>query len=107
MSPSRPVKNSELESSLEAYFYLQVRKVLGGIPVKVAPTTVGVPDRYVLLPGGVIKLVELKTERGTVSPRQRAWHRNALERCGVVVDVVVGRSGVDSWVRIQAEGLSA
>jgi hypothetical protein len=50
------------ESQLETYFVRVVRLVLHGKTFKMAPTVRGVPDRLVLLPGGVVELVELKTE---------------------------------------------
>lgn len=97
----RAITYRELEASLEAYFRKQVRLVLGGRPVKMAPTEKGCPDRLVLLPGGSIHLVELKTYDGRVSAAQQLWHQRAAE-LGVQVHVVVGREGIDRWIAEQA-----
>lgn len=90
----------ELESALEAYFRESVRRRLGGMVVKLAPTIKGIPDRLVLLPAGVVKLVELKRDGGTVSAIQRLRH-DRIQELGTPVDVVIGRAGVDRWVGSQ------
>lgn len=47
----------------------------GGLCLKwVCPGWAGVPDRIVLLPGGVVKFVETKRPKGGVlSARQKKW----------------------------------
>lgn len=85
-----------LESTLESNFRLAVRK-LGGRTMKIIPATKGAPDRLVLLPGGIVRLVELKTETGKVSPRQLLWHEQAAE-VGTLVHVIYGTAGVADWV---------
>lgn len=87
----------ELEASLEAYFNKQVR-LMGGRAVKLAPTEKGVPDRLVLLPGGRVYLVELKAVDGRVSAAQALWHERSAE-LGTRVQLLVGRAGVDRWLR--------
>lgn len=84
------------EATLEDKFRLAVRR-LGGRTHKMMPATKGMPDRLVLLPGGRIYLVELKTETGSVSPRQRLWHEQAAE-VGTLVHVIYGQAGVADWV---------
>jgi len=86
-----------LERQLEAYFRLRVRRDLHGLSFKLAPTTAGMPDRMILLPGGRIELAELKTETGTVSPIQKVIHQRMAD-VGTVVQVVYGRAGVDLWI---------
>jgi hypothetical protein len=86
-----------LESKLEEKFTLAVRKILGGRTMKMVPTEKGAPDRLVLLPDGKIELVELKTDTGVVSPRQRLWHSRAA-LLGTTVHVVRGEAGVLAWV---------
>lgn len=93
---------SELESSLEAHFYRTVRMTLGGSVYKMAPTVKGMPDRLVLLPGGRMYLVELKTLTGTKSPSQNLWHQRAAQ-LGTVVHTLYGRTQVDQWVRERAQ----
>lgn len=87
----------ELEASLEAHFNRSVR-LIGGRAVKLAPTEKGVPDRLVLLPGGRVFLVELKTDIGRTSAAQDLWHERAAA-LGTVVQVLVGRYGIDLWLR--------
>lgn len=93
------ITQHRLESDLEDFFYRKVRKV-GGMVLKIAPTQAGAPDRLVLLPGGSINLVELKTETGTVRDIQRVWHERA-STLGVAVYVLRGRGEVMSWLRTQ------
>lgn len=85
-----------LEARLEARFRSRVRGA-GGIVVKLAPTVRGIPDRLVLLPGGRMHLVELKTSSGVLSPAQRAWH-NRAHALGTPVTVLYGPDEVDEWV---------
>lgn len=73
-------------------------RALGGQTVKVAPTTRGVPDRLVLLPGGVLVLVELKAPTGRLSPAQRVWHDRA-GRIGHQVVVLRSVEDVEDWLR--------
>ena len=96
--PLRPAPtHKELEASLEAYFYRQVRLRLGGRVIKLAPTEKGVPDRLVLLPGGRVFLVELKALDGRTSAAQDLFHERAAE-LGTRVQLLVGRHGVDRWL---------
>ena len=46
----------------------------GCLPLKLWPTLAGLPDRLILVPGGVIWFVEFKSETGRVSPIQRRIH---------------------------------
>lgn len=87
----------ELERDLETFFYRRVRSV-GGLTFKFAPTHAGAPDRVVLLPGGVIQLVELKTATGKLSPIQVVWHERAA-RLGVGVTVLKGIEEIRDWTR--------
>lgn len=87
-----------LESQLEKLFLTGVRTV-GGLTFKtVSAAGTGMPDRLVLLPGGRIMLVELKTEKGTLSPKQRHWHQQA-EGLGVTVVTLYGPADVRSWLQ--------
>jgi len=99
---TRRVLHSELESSLEAHFYRTVRLHLGGMVDKIAPTRKGIPDRLVLLPGGRMYLVELKTLQGRTSAAQDLYHERAAA-LGTTVHVLSGRAGIDAWVRARAE----
>lgn len=89
--------NAQLESALEARLLKRVRTVLGGQVHKCAPTTRGMPDRIVLLPGGRLYLVELKTLNGRVSDAQLVWHERAAA-LGTEVVVLSGPNEIDRWV---------
>ena len=69
----------------------------GGMILKLAPITAGVPDRLVLLPGGKIRFVELKSATGRLRPDQAAWHRKAAKR-GVPVAVLSSTTEVKQWL---------
>lgn len=86
-----------LENRLEEKFYDAVRKTLKGRAFKLAPIVKGTPDRMVLLPGGIIELVELKKDDGVVSPMQKLWHHRAA-LLGTVVTVIYGEAGIQAWV---------
>lgn len=88
------------EAQLETLFLLRVRG-LGGMLVKLAPTVAGIPDRLVLLPCNRIRLVELKTTTGRLSPIQQHWHARA-GALGVRVDVLRGLPEIDAWTRARA-----
>lgn len=84
------------ESTVEAYLHSRVVAV-GGTTFKIAPTTVGLPDRMVILPGGKIHLVELKTETGRLSTVQKLLHER-LGDLGVQVFTLYGKLDVDDWM---------
>ena len=67
----------------------RIRRI-GGVCFKfVSPGTVGVPDRIVILPGGEITWVELKTWLGKLSPEQVRMHKRLKD---LEQEVVVLRS---------------
>ncbi len=102
--PSRPgPTRRELEASLEAYFYNQVR-LRGGMIEKLISTRRGIPDRLVLLPGGHVFLVELKAWGGRTSALQEAWHARAAE-LGTRVVVLEGRDAIDAWLLSWGKGI--
>lgn len=97
------------ESYIEALFRDSVKK-LGGMALKwVSPGKSGVPDRIVILPGGRIELVELKTDKGRLSDVQKAMHR-MIEKRGVKVRTLYGKADVieylETWRgKLMKEGL--
>ena len=87
------MKESELEARL-----VRGIKALGGVAYKfVSPGSVGVPDRLVVLPGGITAFVELKTEDGRLS-RAQAWQIHRLQELGADVAVVRGAEGVARYL---------
>ncbi len=87
----------EREAIVEFYLTNKVRR-LGGMTVKMVPTTPGVPDRLVMLPEGRLYLVELKAPHGQLSPVQVNFH-GIMAHLGIPVAVLWSRIEVDDWLR--------
>ena len=86
-----------LEKDIERYL---VRRAIehGGKAYKwVSPGHVGVADRIVLLPGGVVWFVELKTAKGRLSPWQKLFAVD-LRRMGQKYACVWSKEDVDKWL---------
>ena len=86
-----------LERDIERYL---VRRTVehGGIAYKwVSPGRVGVADRIVLLPGGVVWFVELKTAKGRLSPWQKLFAVD-LRRMGMNYIVIRSKEEVDAYL---------
>lgn len=84
--------NAHLEAHTEEFLRKRTR-MLGGYAFKWVPTIAGVPDRMVLMPGGVIVFVELKQKGHKPTPIQVIWH-NRLRSLGHRVYVIDSREGV-------------
>ena len=85
-----------LERDIERYL---VRRTIehGGVAYKwVSPGRVGVADRIVLLPGGVVWFVELKTAKGRLSPLQKLFAAE-MRRMGMNYIVIRSKPEVDQW----------
>ena len=88
-----------LEKAIEAYLRDKVKKH-GGIAFKfVSPGYNGVPDRLVIMPGGRIYFVEVKNERGRLSPLQLRCH-NILDALGIRVYVLWSKEDVDAFMEV-------
>ena len=88
-----------LEKDIERYLTQEVKK-RGGMCFKfVSPGNTGVPDRIVLVPGGKVVFVELKTATGRLQPIQRYMHREMRKR-GAEVDVLYGLQGVETFLQV-------
>jgi len=83
------------ERRVEAAFTSAV-KAKGGWALKLLPSVSGLPDRLVLLPGGVVLFVELKSPTGTVEPHQTVVHRR-LRTLGFTVLVLGNLEAVAQW----------
>ena len=92
------------ENYLEAVFANLVRR-MGGVTEKLAPVRRGVPDRLVLLPGGRVELVELKTLSGSLSALQSLWHERAA-LLGTQVTVLRGQAAIEEWARQRNQELT-
>lgn len=86
-----------LESTIEKAFVKGIREA-GGWAVKfTSPGSAGVPDRLVLMPGGRVIFVELKTDTGRVTPLQQQTH-NRMRNLGMDVRVLYGMKAVRLFV---------
>jgi hypothetical protein len=94
-----------LESRIEALLVRKIKQAGGWALKLVSPGNAGVPDRLVLLPGGRIFFVELKTETGRLSPLQEFVH-GRLRRLGMDVRVLYGRDEVLAFVKeVEEDGV--
>ena len=87
-----------LEKDIERYL---VRRAIehGGKAYKwVSPGHVGVADRIVMLPGGVVWLVELKTATGRLSPLQKVFAAD-MARMGINYIVIRSKGEVDELLQ--------
>lgn len=96
------MERTMLERDLELYFYDRVKRA-GGLSIKLIPIRAGFPDRLIVLPGGQMRFVELKTETGHLRPIQRVWHERARQ-LGVHVDVLYGPRDVREWLSAALDG---
>ena len=86
-------------------------KVLGGVAYKwVSPGNAGVPDRIVVLPGGIVHFIELKREGGKPTRMQKVQIAR-LRALGADCAIAYGLAGVESYLKIVREvvqyGISA
>lgn len=89
--------NAHLERVVEAFLVKRVRLV-GGYAFKFPPVVAGLPDRIVLLPGGLVFFVELKQKGLRPSPVQQVWHQR-LRNLGHSVVVLDSKEAVIDWLR--------
>lgn len=89
------------EAQFEGWFRQRI-KALGGHTIKLAPIEAGTPDRLVMMPGGRMYLVELKTEIGKLSNIQVAWHTRSLH-LGIPVYTLYGKAQALEWIRTITE----
>lgn len=75
------------ENQIEAKLKQMVEKQGGIAPKFVSPGLSGMPDRLVLLPGGLIAFVEVKAPGKVPRPLQEARHR-MLRKLGFKVYVL-------------------
>lgn len=84
------------ERDVEKRLGLRVRD-LGGMAFKfISPGNAGVPDRIVILPGGEVWFIELKSLTGVLRPIQE-WQIGKLKSIGANVAVIKGMAEVEEW----------
>jgi len=82
-----------LEKEVESYLIKRVKEKQG-MCLKWISTVTGVPDRIVLLQN-FLQFVELKTQKGVISPRQKIVF-SQLEQLGFPVVVIRSKEEVDA-----------
>lgn len=85
------------ESEIEAKLKNAIENVGGKFFKFVSPGNDGVPDRIVILKGGKVLFVELKTSTGRLSPIQR-YQIKKLEDLGCKVYVVKGPDEAEKFI---------
>ena len=86
-----------LEKDIERHLVRRVAE-RGGVAYKwVSPGRVGVADRIVMLPGGRVWFVELKTVKGRLSPLQKVFAAD-MARMGMNYAVLISKEEVDQWI---------
>lgn len=92
------------ERDLEARLVREVRR-RGGLTYKfTSPGQVGVPDRIVILPGGAVWFLELKTETGRLSRTQ--YHQlQRLRGMGANALAVYGGAELDRVLEVMFHGI--
>jgi len=86
------------ERNIELYLREKV-KATGGIAYKwTSPGNAGVPDRIVILPGGLTHFVELKAPGQKPTPLQMLQHRK-LNSLGCTVWLIDSKEGVDAFIQ--------
>lgn len=92
------------ESEIERWLVTQIKDMGGSADKFVSPGNPGVPDRIVIMPGGRIIFVELKTEIGKLSGIQK-WQRERYQKLGVEFRVVKGMKAARELVaELKKEG---
>lgn len=87
-----------METDVEGRLRKRVINSLYGQCLKfVSPGETGVPDRIILVPGGIVAFVELKAPGETPTPKQKHWLKS-LERMGFLTYVIDSKKRVDEVV---------
>ena len=86
-----------LEREIEGYLVRRVKEI-GGIAYKfVSPAHRGVADRIVVLPGGGVIFVELKSATGKLTPLQEVFAAD-MQRLGQNYIVLKSREEVNAFI---------
>lgn len=86
-----------LEKEIEKKLVEGVRKIGGRAYKFVSPGNDGVPDRIVVLPGARIIFVELKTETGRLTARQKSQIKR-LTQMGCECRTLHGKREVEAFL---------
>lgn len=86
------------ERDIEKKLVNEIRKMGGEAFKWTSPGNDGVPDRIVMLPGGRLIFIELKADRGSLSPIQKVQIRR-IQKLGQEVYVVRGMDGLEEFLK--------
>lgn len=86
-----------LEREIEAYFVQAVKKAGGKAWKFTSPAHRGVADRIACFPNGQTWFVELKTEKGMLSPLQQIFAREMSDLNQKYI-VLRSRETIDKWI---------
>ena len=87
------------ENQVESYLHKRVVEAGGKTYKWVSPSCVGVPDRIVIMPGGKVYFVEVKTIDGKLSPVQKR-RLYELSHLGATAYVLYGTEEVDRFMEM-------
>ena len=94
------------ERDIEKWLRHQIES-MGGLAFKFSsPGNDGVPDRLAVLPGGIIYFIELKTDRGRLSPIQK-WQQDRLDALGAQVRTVRGMDEAEEFIEEVRDAIQA
>ena len=92
-----------LERELEKRLVEGVKKLGGKAYKLVSPGSTGVPDRMIIMPGGHVIFVELKTDTGRLTKLQQR-QISVIKRMGCNVLVAYGLTGVHEVLEVLENG---
>lgn len=87
------------EADIERELVERVRAAGGACYKWVSPGNAGVPDRIVIMPGGRVWFVELKTDTGQLRPLQKR-QLSRLRALGCDLAVLRGMEGLEEFMGI-------
>jgi hypothetical protein len=85
------------ESVLERRLVREVERIGGRAPKWVSPGNRGVPDRLVILPGGLTVFVEMKAPGKPLEPLQERWAK-ILRGLGQKVYKIDSQEDIDRFI---------
>lgn len=85
------------ERDIEKWLRRQIESMGGQAFKFTSPGNDGVPDRLAVLPSGRIYFIELKTDRGRLTPIQ-VWQQDRLDALGCQVRTIRGMDEARSFI---------
>jgi hypothetical protein len=85
-----------LEKDIERWLCRTIKE-RGGLTRKFLSTESGMPDRIIIIPGGAVWFVELKSDKGRLTKIQ-GYQISELEKRGANVKVIYGMDAAKRFV---------